>query len=122
MIQLNTQTIISTVEIAEIGLKSHSEVLHDLKEAQNSISSKDYRSLWNISRYTDSLGRNCIMYKVTKKGWLLLLKNYDSNIKLKMIDKCLQEDQLLKDRLIIQQTLAERVWDKIDHNDLYRRL
>jgi len=52
----------------------------------------------------------------------LLLKNYDSNIKLKMIDKCLQEDQLLKDRLIIQQTLAERVWDKIDHNDLYKRL
>lgn len=122
MQEINTRTVTTTREIAELGNKKHSEVLQELRDVQKNISSKDYRSLWNISRYKDYQGRNCMMYKVTKKGWLLLLKNYEANARLQMIDKCLQEDNTLHEQLKTQQVLAERAWDKVDRNDLYRQV
>lgn len=112
----------TTLEIAELSNKTHADILRELKDVQGKISTQDYRSLWNISRYKDSLGRNCMMYKVTAKGWLLLLKNHEADIRLQVIDKCLQEEKSLKEQLKTQQILAERTWDAIDRNDLYRRL
>lgn len=116
------QMITTTIEIAQIGNKKHADVLRELRDVQQKISLKDYRLLWNIGRYKDSSGRNCIMYKVTKKGWLLLLKNYEADTRLQMIDKCLHEEQNLQEQLKTQQILAERAWDSVDRNDLYRRL
>jgi phage regulator Rha-like protein len=122
MLNVNTSTITDTVEIAELGNKTHAQILQELRETQNKIATKDYRNLWNISRYKDSLGRKCIMYNVTKKGWLLLLKYFEANTRLEMIDKCIEDENKLQTKLRTQQVMAERLWDASDRKDLYRRI
>jgi hypothetical protein len=62
------------------------------------------------------------MYNVTKKGWLLLLKNFEANTRLEMIDKCIEDENKLQTKLRTQQVMAERLWDASDRKDLYRRI
>tara|TARA_B100002049_G_scaffold42555_1_gene29033 strand:- start:22028 stop:22381 length:354 start_codon:yes stop_codon:yes gene_type:complete len=115
-------TLTTTLEIARLGNKTHAEVLRYLREAQEAIPGRKYNHLWNISRYKNAAGVRCIMYRVTKKGWLLLSKHFDANTRLQMIDKCTEEDNTLQDQLRTQKILAERAWDAADRNDLYKRL
>lgn len=93
---------ISSLEVAELTGKRHSNVLRDIysieenlkKEMDSNLSSSvskgsvmNIDELWSYSGYKDKSNRTKTCVKLTKKGSLLLATKYSDSVRLKLINR-----------------------------------
>lgn len=110
-INSNEQTMTS-LQIAEVTGKTHSNVMRDIRNLLEQLENKAQFS-FELGPYQDANGQNRPCYILTKKDRLLLASGYDANLRAKIIlrweqlEYRLQEQTLLQDRIIAAKFAAE---------------
>lgn len=81
----NVKTM-SSLQIAELTGKTHSNVMRDIR---NILEQLDDRGAFNfeLTSYVDKSNRESPCYKLTKKDCLLLASGYDANLRAKIINR-----------------------------------
>ena len=80
---LNKETM-SSLQIAEITGKSHSNVMRDVR---NLLGQGVNQINFELVEYTDAKGENRPCYNLTKKGCLILASGYDALLREKIINR-----------------------------------
>lgn len=86
MTQLLKAETMTSVQIAEITGKRHSDVLRDIRNLLEQIDKQDERN-FALVEYVDTKGESRPMYNLTKKGCLCLASGYDANLRMKIINR-----------------------------------
>lgn len=111
VVNSNEQTMTS-LQIAEVTGKTHSNVMRDIRNLLEQLENKAQFS-FELGSYQDANGQNRPCYILTKKDCLLLASGYDANLRAKIIlrweqlEYRLQEQTLLQDRIIAAKFAAE---------------
>ncbi len=81
--------IMTSLEIAEITGKRHSDVMRDIREEIESIEKEGLRaeSIFALSEYRDSTGRKLPMYTFGREGAMQIATRYSAAIRRKLIMK-----------------------------------
>lgn len=75
----------SSIEIAELTSKQHSNVMRDIRNLlEQGVSQINFE----LAEYSDNQGKPRPCYNLTKKGCLILASGYDAKLREKIIDRC----------------------------------
>ena len=79
----------TSLEIAEITGKNHSEVLRDIRSEIENLKNDDLstESIFALSNYKDSTGRNLPMFVMGREGAMQIATRYSASIRRKLIMK-----------------------------------
>lgn len=92
----NEKNQISSLDIAEITGKRHSNVLRDIR---NLLDQGVNQLNFELVEYTDNKGESHPCYKLTKKGCLILASGYDALLREKIIDRLAYLEDLFFQKL-----------------------
>ena len=74
----------SSIEIAELTSKQHSNVMRDIRNLlEQGVSQINFE----LAEYSDNQGKPRPCYNLTKKGCLILASGYDAKLREKIIDR-----------------------------------
>ena len=76
----------SSLEIAELTGKRHSDVLRDIRNTEKSLNA-ELRLGFKSTTYTDSTGRTNPCYNLDKDSTICLISGYDVNARMKIIKR-----------------------------------
>lgn len=97
-------TVVTSLDVAETFGKEHRNVLADIRNIQNDISSAEFSALFYEETYTASNGKKNPMYLMNRDGFTLLVMGYTGEkamkFKLAYINQFNQMEELLKGKLI----------------------
>lgn len=85
----------TSMQIAEVTGKRHSDVLRDIRNLVEQLDDEGKRN-FALADYRDEQGKKRPMYELTKKGCLCLASGYDANLRMKIINRW--EELETKDR------------------------
>lgn len=83
---LNAKEVMSSLEIAELTGKRHSDVMRDIRNIIEQIGNETERN-FALSEYRDSTRRKLPMYILDKKGSLCLASGYDAKLRMTIINR-----------------------------------
>lgn len=83
---------ISSLEIAELTGKQHSNVMRDIR---NLLSQGVAESNFGLGPYTDANGQERPLFNLTPKGCLILASGYDAVLREKIIDRFQKGDSVM---------------------------
>lgn len=69
-------TVVSSLDVAETFEKEHKNVLADIRNIQNDISSAEFSALFHLENYKAPNGKSNPMYLMTRDGFTLLAMGY----------------------------------------------
>lgn len=69
-------TVVTSLDVAETFGKEHKNVLADIRNIQNDISSAEFSALFYEETYTASNGKKNPMYYMNRDGFTLLVMGY----------------------------------------------
>lgn len=97
-------TVVTSLDVAETFGKEHKNVLADIRNIQNDISSAEFSALFYEDTYTALNGKKNPMYLMNRDGFTLLVMGYTGEkamkFKLAYINQFNQMEELLKGKLI----------------------
>lgn len=87
--ELNTQEIMTSLQIAEVTGKEHKSVLRDIRNLIEGLSNNNEIGGYTFvpTYYLDSQGKKQPMYELNKKECLLLASGYDIVLRAKIINR-----------------------------------
>ena len=101
--------IITSLEIAQLLKKHHSDVLRDLRDETNKLGEELSAKDFTLLIYKDTNKENIPLYKLTKEGALIFAERYEAHAKKTLVDKI--------NDLTIDETISktETVQDKVEN-------
>lgn len=101
--------IITSLEIAQLLKKQHSDVLRDLRDETNKLGEELSAKDFTLLIYKDTNKENIPLYKLTKEGALIFAERYEAHAKKTLVDKI--------NDLTIDETISktETVQDKVEN-------
>lgn len=112
---INAKESMTSLEIAEVTGKRHSDVMRDIRTLlEQGVDERNFA----LVEYIDSKGEKRPMYQLTKKGSMILASGYNAVLREAIINRWeeleLKEQQRLKDEQLkkfhIPQTLSEALY------------
>lgn len=104
---ITAKETMTSVEIAELTGRQHSNVLRDIRNILEQLEDKA-QFTFELGSYIDANGQSRPMYNLTKKDSLLLASGYDANLRAKIINRWEQlETEKRNGGFIIPQTLSQ---------------
>lgn len=100
--------IITSLEIAQLLKKQHSDVLRDLRDETNKLSEELAVKDFTLVIYKDTNHENLPLYKLTKIGALQLAERYEAHIKKTLVDKI---NDLTKEETISKMETVQDIAD-----------
>lgn len=79
--------IITSLEIAQLLKKQHSDVLRDLRDETNKLGEELSAKDFTLLIYKDTNKENIPLYKLTKEGALIFAERYEAHAKKTLVDK-----------------------------------
>ena len=101
--------IITSLEIAQLLKKQHSDVLRDLRDETNKLGQELAEKDFTLLIYKDANNESLPLYKLTKEGALIFAQRYKEHTKKTLVDKI---NDLTKEETISK---TETVQDKVDN-------
>lgn len=103
LIKVETMT---SLQIAEVTGKRHSDVLRDIRNLVEQLDNDNERN-FALVEYTDGKGEKRPMYELSKKGCLCLASGYDANLRMKIINRWEELETKERQRFQVPTTFAE---------------
>lgn len=103
LIKIETMT---SVQIAEVTGKRHSDVLRDIRNLVEQLDEEGKRN-FALAEYRDEQGKKRPMYELTKKGCLCLASGYDANLRMKIINRWEELETKERQQFQLPTTFAE---------------
>ena len=108
---MNKDLIMTSLEIAELTGKRHTEVLRDIRSEIESLENEDIctESIFALSDYKDKTGRTLPMYSMGREGAMQIATRYSATIRRKVIlrldelERLNTSKQLSTEEMIIMQ-------------------
>lgn len=123
-------TVVTSLDVAETFGKEHRNVLADIRNIQNDISSAEFSALFYEETYTASNGKKNPMYLMNRDGFTLLVMGYTGEkamkFKLAYINQFNQMEELLKGKLIerekgiaVRQSLTKAIQQSSENEGMH---
>ena len=112
----------TSLDLSAFTGKRHSDVLRDIREMAKSWFRVTQRNFAD-SEYIDSTGRKQPMFKLEKDEILFIASKYNDELRAMIITRLFQLEkekiQLEKEQNRVLRIDNDRLWDKLDRQDLY---
>ena len=100
----------SSLEIAEITGKTHSNVMRDIRSLlEQGVNQINFEAV----EYTDKKGENRPCYNLTKKGCLILASGYDAKLREKIIDRWEELELEKRPKITVPRKLNPSITTKV---------
>lgn len=103
---IKSQEIMTSLQIAEVTGKRHSDVLRDIRNLVEQLDDGDQRN-FALVEYTDGKGEKRPMFEIAKKGCLCLASGYDANLRMKIINRWEELEVKERQKFHVPTTFAE---------------
>ena len=100
--------IITSLEIAQLLKKQHSDVLRDLRDETNKLGEELSAKDFTLLIYKDTNKENIPLYKLTKEGALIFAERYEAHAKKTLVDKI---NDLTKEETISKMEIVQDIAD-----------
>lgn len=98
MNQLTTFNQMTSIQIAEVTGKRHSDIMRDIRDELEKLENGgvDGQRKFALSSYTTEQNKEMPCYQLTKEGVLQLAARYDAVVRAKLIELAMKQDQQIQ--------------------------